>query len=79
MRPLDATLRGSDESLSRDEIVSRQGRRLRRLLAAIHNVRIPEEDEILKAIEDERARRADEPEDDGAAGGPENEGGNYLM
>jgi len=49
------------------------------LLAAIHNVRIPEEDEILKAIEDERARQADEPEDDGAAGGPENEGGNYLM
>jgi hypothetical protein len=49
------------------------------LLAAIHNVRIPEEDEILRAIEDERARQADEPEDDGATGGPENEGGNYLM
>jgi hypothetical protein len=29
------------------------------LLAAIHNVRIPEEDEILRAIEDERARQAD--------------------
>jgi hypothetical protein len=49
------------------------------LLAAIHNVRIPEEDEILRAIDEERARQASEPEDDGAAGGTENEGGNYLM
>ncbi len=36
------------------------------LLGAIHNVRIPEEDEILRAIEDERARQAEGPEDDGS-------------
>ena len=49
------------------------------LLGAIHDVHIPEEDEILRAIEDERARQAadatesDEPGDDGS------EGGRYLM
>jgi hypothetical protein len=48
------------------------------LLAAIHNVRIPEEDEILRAIEDERQRMESEPEADGAGGGPDRDGGNYL-
>ena len=47
------------------------------LLGAIHNVPIPEEDEILEAIEDARLReRAQEPEDDGTLGGPD---GNYVM
>jgi HEAT repeat protein len=49
------------------------------LLGAIHNVRIPEEDEILRAIEDERARQAREPKENGAADGPEGEGGDYVM
>ena len=49
------------------------------LLGAIHNVRIPEEEEILRAIEDERARHASEPEDDGTPGDPEDQGGNYVM
>ena len=49
------------------------------LLGAIHNVRIPEEDEILRAIEDERARQVGEPEDDGSPGDPEDSGGNYVM
>jgi hypothetical protein len=49
------------------------------LLGAIHNVRIPEEDEILRAIEDERARNEGEPEDEGAPGDPEDQGGNYVM
>ena len=35
------------------------------LLGAIHDVEIPEEDEILRAIEDERARLADISDDDG--------------
>jgi hypothetical protein len=48
------------------------------LLAAIHNVRIPEEEEILRAIEDERQRMEFEPEADGAGGGPDRDGGNYL-
>jgi hypothetical protein len=48
------------------------------LLAAIHNVRIPEEEEILKAIEDERQRMESEPEADGAGGGPDRDGGSYL-
>jgi hypothetical protein len=47
------------------------------LLAAIHNVRIPEEEEILRAIEDERQRLESEPEAD-AGGGPDRDGGNYL-
>lgn len=49
------------------------------LLGAIHNVRIPEEEEILRAIEDERERLAREPEEEGAEGGPEGDGGRYLM
>ena len=49
------------------------------LLGSIHNVRIPEEDEILQAIEDERARQASEHEDDESADGPEPEGGDYVM
>jgi hypothetical protein len=48
------------------------------LLGAIHNVRIPEEEEILRAIEDERERQAREPDDDAEAGGPEKPGGDYL-
>jgi hypothetical protein len=52
------------------------------LLGAIHHVRIPEEDEILQAIEDARALQDDdEPEDDGPIGGgadPEG-GGGYVM
>jgi len=48
------------------------------LLGAIHNVRIPEEEEILQAIENERARQAMDT-DDGHADGPEHEGGDYVM
>jgi hypothetical protein len=48
------------------------------LLGAIHNVRIPEEEEILRAIEDERQRLESEPEADDAGGGPDRDGGNYL-
>jgi hypothetical protein len=46
------------------------------LLGAIHNVPIPEEDEILRAIEDERARQAAD-QGEGSPGGQE--GGPYLM
>lgn len=48
------------------------------LLGAIHNVRIPEEEDILQAIEEERARQ-DGDDDDGASEGPEGEGGDYVM
>lgn len=49
------------------------------LLGAIHNIPIPEEDEILQAIEDARARQTQDPADDeGARGGPD-EGGPYVM
>jgi hypothetical protein len=48
------------------------------LLAAIHNVKVPEEDEILRAIEDERRRLESEPEAGGAWGGPDRDGGDYL-
>jgi HEAT repeat protein len=48
------------------------------LLGAIHNVRIPEEEEILQAIENERARQAMDT-DDGHADGPEQGGGDYVM
>jgi hypothetical protein len=48
------------------------------LLGAIHNVRIPEEEEILRAIEDERQRQDSDPEADGAGGGPDHDGGSYL-
>ncbi|HKQ63338.1 MAG TPA: hypothetical protein VJS92_18760 [Candidatus Polarisedimenticolaceae bacterium] len=50
------------------------------LLGAIHNVRIPEEAEILRAIEDERARQEAESDGgDGSEGGPEPSGGPYVM
>lgn len=48
------------------------------LLGAIHNVRIPEEDEILRAIEAERQRLDSDQEADGAGGGPDHDGGSYL-
>jgi len=50
------------------------------LLGAIHDVPIPEEDEILQAIEDERARQAAESgggED--TPGGTDRKDGDYLM
>jgi len=47
------------------------------LLGAIHNVQIPEEEEILQAIEDERARQSGEGEE--SAGGTDREGGDYVM
>jgi hypothetical protein len=50
------------------------------LLGALHNVPIPEEEEILEAIEDARARQGPETEDDeGASGGSDQEGGSYVM
>jgi hypothetical protein len=50
------------------------------LLGAIHNVPIPEEEEILQAIEDERARQAGDGGDaEGPLGGNDREGGDYLM
>lgn len=50
------------------------------LLGGIHNVRIPEEEEILRAIEDARARQTEEAGDEGGPpGGPDREGGDYLM
>ena len=48
------------------------------LLGAIHNVRIPEEEDILRAIEDERRRMESEPEADGPGGGSDRDGGSYL-
>jgi hypothetical protein len=48
------------------------------VLGAIHNVRIPEEEEILQAIENERARQAKDA-DEAHADGPEHEGGDYVM
>jgi hypothetical protein len=50
------------------------------LLGAIHNVPIPEEDEILQAIEDERARQAERESGEGdTADGSSRDGGSYLM
>jgi HEAT repeat protein len=51
------------------------------LLGAIHDIDIPEEDEILEAIEDARVRQQSEHagEDDGASGGPDSPGGSYVM
>lgn len=50
------------------------------LLGAIHNVAIPEEDEILQAIEDERARQGHGTGESGDAGDDnDEEGGNYVM
>ena len=48
------------------------------LLGAIHNVRIPEEEEILEAIENERTRQARDSEN-AATDGSEKEGGDYVM
>ena len=48
------------------------------LLGAIHDVPIPEEEEILQAIEDERARQAADTDDE-AAPSDGTEGGPYLM
>lgn len=47
------------------------------LLGAIHNVRIPEEEEILRAIEDERQRLESEPESD-QDGGRDRDGGSFV-
>jgi HEAT repeat protein len=50
------------------------------LLGAIHDIPIPEEAEILQAIEDERARQAGDGGDaDGPFDGNDREGGNYIM
>ncbi len=49
------------------------------LLGAIHNVKIPEEGEILEAIEDERARQAGDGRDEEGPTGPEQGGGSYVM
>jgi HEAT repeat protein len=49
------------------------------LLGAIHNVQIPEEEEILQAIEEARARQGGEPEDEDGPPGPEQDGGSYVM
>ncbi len=50
------------------------------LLGAIHDVPIPEEEEILLAIaEDLRVGRAPEREDDEAPDGSDHEGGGYVM
>ena len=49
------------------------------LLGAIHNVRIPEEDEILQAIEDERERQEGEDADDDTREGSEGSGGDFVM
>jgi len=46
------------------------------LLAAIHNVRIPEEEDILRAIEVERQRQESEPEADD--GGLDRDGGSFV-
>ena len=49
------------------------------LLGAIHNVTIPEEDEILQALEDESARQATNPDRPGPRSDPDPEGGSYVM
>lgn len=49
------------------------------LLGAIHNVHIPEEAEILRAIEDERARQAADGTDGDGAAEDDAESGKYLM
>ncbi len=46
------------------------------LLGAIHNVRIPEEEEILRAIEDERRRMESEPEADDES--RDRDGGSFV-
>jgi len=49
------------------------------LLAAIHNVRLPEEQDILRAIEDERAREDRELAEGELADGGEFDDGDYVM
>ena len=50
------------------------------LLGAIHQGTIPEEDEILQAIQSARARQAQDPGGEGGPpGGMDPEGGNYLL
>ncbi len=49
------------------------------LLAAIHNVRLPEEQDILRAIEDERARESREMEEGERAENAELDDGDYVM
>ena len=49
------------------------------LLGAIHNVTIPEEDEILQAIEDERASQAVDADKPGPRSDLDPEGGSYVM
>ena len=49
------------------------------LLGAIHDVQIPEEDEILRAIEDERARQAEAQDDSESSGGTPPPDGDYVM
>jgi len=49
------------------------------LLGAIHNVTIPEEDEILQAIEDERASQAVDADKLGPRSDPDPDGGSYVM
>jgi HEAT repeat protein len=51
------------------------------LLGAIHDIPIPEEDEILEAIEAARVRQqsGETGEDDGTLGGPDGPGGSYVM
>jgi hypothetical protein len=50
------------------------------LIGAIHNVSIPEEDEILEAIEDARVHEGGAAGgDDGTTGGPDGPGGSYVM
>jgi hypothetical protein len=49
------------------------------LLGAIHNVDIPEEEDIVRAIEDERARRSEAPAEGDNPIDPDTEGGNYVM
>lgn len=46
------------------------------LLGAIHNVQIPEEDEIIRAIEDERTRQS---QDDAGLEALREQGGDYVM
>jgi len=48
------------------------------LLGAIHDVEIPEEEDILRAIEDERARQA-EAQGGGSLDGIDSEDGDYVM
>ena len=49
------------------------------LLGAIHNVPIPEEEDILEAIEDERRRQAGDAEPGSTSSDGDPEGGSYVM